>query len=143
MAEYSYEQLHKMTVGELREIAAGIEDERLQGHSQLHKEQLLPILCQVLGIEAHAHHVVVGIDKAPINQEIRSLKAKYPDIQGIQSASPDGRWFATGLHLYNAENCEVKEELPLASRLWVFSADSKTLYLYDPWNGYVVPMKIE
>ncbi len=89
MAEYTYEQLHKMTVAELRGIAAGIEDERLQGHSQLHKEQLLPILCQVLGIEAHAHHVAVGIDKAPIKQEIRSLKAKRDAL--ISAKSPDAR----------------------------------------------------
>lgn len=75
MADYTYEQLHKMTVGELREIAKGIEEERLQGHSQLHKEQLLPILCEVLGVAMH-HHEVVGIDKAPIKQEIRALKAR-------------------------------------------------------------------
>ena len=73
---YSYEELHKKTIAQLREIAAGIEDERLQGHSQLHKEQLLPILCQVLGIEAHAHHEVVGIDKSTVKAEIRELKAR-------------------------------------------------------------------
>ena len=73
---YSYEELHKKTIAQLREIAAGIEDERLQGHSQLHKEQLLPILCQVLGVEAHAHHEVVGIDKSTMKAEIRELKAR-------------------------------------------------------------------
>lgn len=72
---YSYEELHKKTIAELREIAAGIEDERLQGHSQLHKEQLLPLLCQVLGIEAHAHHEIVGVDKSRVKAEIRALKA--------------------------------------------------------------------
>ena len=73
---YSYEELHKKTIAQLREIAAGIEDERLQGHSQLHKEQLLPILCEVLGIEAHAHHEVVGIEKSTIKADIRQLKAR-------------------------------------------------------------------
>ena len=72
----TYEELHKKTIAQLREIAAGIEDERLQGHSQLHKEQLLPILCQVLGVEAHAHHEVVGIDKSTMKAEIRELKAR-------------------------------------------------------------------
>jgi DNA-binding IclR family transcriptional regulator len=76
MADFTYEQLHKMTVGELRDIAKEIEDERLQGHSQLHKEQLLPVLCAVLGVEAHAHHEVVGIDKAAVKQQIRALKAQ-------------------------------------------------------------------
>ena len=73
---YTYEELHKKTIAQLREIAAGIEDERPQGHSQLHKEQLRPILCQVLGVEAHAHHEVVGIDKSTMKAEIRELKAR-------------------------------------------------------------------
>ena len=71
----TYEEIHKKTVAELREIAAGIEDERLQGHTQMHKEQILPILCQVLGIEQHAHHEVVGIDKSKVKAEIRALKS--------------------------------------------------------------------
>lgn len=73
---HTYEELHKMTIGQLREIAAGIEDDRLQGNSQLHKEQLLPVLCQVLGVEAHAHHEVVGVDKSKVKTEIRELKAR-------------------------------------------------------------------
>ncbi|HKY59998.1 MAG TPA: hypothetical protein VJP59_03215 [Gemmatimonadota bacterium] len=73
---YTYEELHKKTVGELRDIAAGIEDDRLQGHTQMHKEQLLPLLCQVLGIETHVHHEVVGIDKPRIKAEIRELRAR-------------------------------------------------------------------
>ena len=73
---YTYEQLHKMTVTELRKIADGIEDESLKGHLVMHKEQLLPALCKVLGIEAHAHHQAVGIDKSSIKAEIRKLKAE-------------------------------------------------------------------
>ena len=89
MAEYTYEQLHKMTVAELRDIAHGIEDERLQGHSQLHKEQLLPILCAVLGIEAHVHHEVVGIDKTAVKQQIRALKAQRDAL--IAAKTPEAR----------------------------------------------------
>ena len=73
---HTYEELHKMTIGQLREIAAGSQDERLLGHSQLHKEQLLPLLCAVLGVEARAHHEVVGLDKSRIKAEIRELKAR-------------------------------------------------------------------
>lgn len=87
MAEYTYDQLHKMTVAELREIAKGIEDERVQGYSQLHKEQLLPILCEVLGIDTHAHHEVVGIDKAPIKQQIRALKERRDTL--IAARTPE------------------------------------------------------
>jgi hypothetical protein len=74
---YTYEQLSKMTVAELRQIADGIEHEATKGHSTMHKEKLLPALCTALGIEAHAHHAIVGkIDKTKVKQEIRALKAE-------------------------------------------------------------------
>lgn len=73
---HTYEELHDMTVARLREVAAEINDERLAGHTVMHKEQLLPLLCEVLGIEAHVHHEVVGIDKAKVKAEIRALKAE-------------------------------------------------------------------
>jgi hypothetical protein len=71
---YTYEQLSKMTVVELRQIADGIEHEATKGHSTMHKEKLLPALCLALGIEAHSHHVAKGINKTKIKQEIRALK---------------------------------------------------------------------
>ncbi len=74
--EHTYEELHKLTVAELRDIAQGIEHEALQGYSTMHKEQLLPALCNALGIEAHVHHEVVGIDKAKVKARIRALKAQ-------------------------------------------------------------------
>jgi hypothetical protein len=48
---HTYEELSKMTAIQLRVIADGIEDERLKGHSTMHKEQLLPLVCKSLGIE--------------------------------------------------------------------------------------------
>ncbi len=57
---YTYEQLSKMNVADLRKIADGIEHEATKGHSTMHKEKLLPALCIALGIEAHAHHEVIG-----------------------------------------------------------------------------------
>jgi hypothetical protein len=71
---YTYDQLSKMTVAELRLIADGIEHEATKGHSTMHKEKLLPALCIALGIEAHAHHEVKGINKTKIKMEIRALK---------------------------------------------------------------------
>lgn len=88
MADYTYDQLHKMTVAELREVAAGIEDERVQGYSQLHKEQLLPILVDVLGVEI-PHHIATGIDKTPIKREIRELKARRDAL--IAAKSPESK----------------------------------------------------
>jgi len=71
---YTYEQLSKMTVADLRKIADGIEHEATKGHSTMHKEKLLPALCIALGIESHVHHEVRGVDKSKIKLEIRALK---------------------------------------------------------------------
>ena len=73
---YTYEQLHEMTVARLREIAQGIEHDAVKGFSTMHKEKLLPALCHALGIEAHAHHVAVGINKTAIKGQIRKLKVE-------------------------------------------------------------------
>ena len=71
---HTYDELHGMTVARLREIADDIDDERLEGHNSMHKEHLLPLLCTALGVEAHAHHEVVGIDKASVKAQIKALK---------------------------------------------------------------------
>jgi hypothetical protein len=73
---YTYEELSKKTVAELREIAAGVEHEAVKGHTQMHKEQVLLALCTALGIDARAHHQVVGLDKSKVKAQIRALKKK-------------------------------------------------------------------
>ena len=73
---HTYEDLKKKTVAELREIAAGIEHEAVKGYTQLNKDHLLAAVCTALGIEAHAHHEVVGIDKKSVKSHIRELKVK-------------------------------------------------------------------
>lgn len=74
--EYTYEGLKKKTVAQLREIAAPLTHEVLKGHKTMHKEQLVLALCEALGVDAHVHHEVVGIDKTAIKAQIRELKAK-------------------------------------------------------------------
>jgi hypothetical protein len=73
---YTYEELKAKTVGELREIAKGLQDDAVQGHSQMNKEHLLPALCKALGIDMREHHAVHGIDKAGIKAKIKMLKAE-------------------------------------------------------------------
>jgi hypothetical protein len=73
---HSFEELKGKTVAELREIAAGIHHDALQGYTQLNKEHLLVALCKALGIETHAHHEVKGIDKSVLKLQIRELKKK-------------------------------------------------------------------
>jgi hypothetical protein len=73
---HTYEELKKKTVDELREIAKGIEHEAVQGYTQMNKEHLLPAICKALGIDARAHHQVVGIDKSKLKAELHRLKAE-------------------------------------------------------------------
>jgi len=74
--EHTYSELKKKTVAQLREIAATIEHEALQGHTQFTKDQLIQALCTALGIEARKKHVVAGVDKSKIKAHIRSLKVE-------------------------------------------------------------------
>ena len=77
---YTYEELKHKTVAELREIAAGIEHEAVKGATQMNKDHVLKALCTALGIEAHAHHAVVGIDKTAVKAKIRELKKRRDEI---------------------------------------------------------------
>jgi hypothetical protein len=81
---YTYDQLSKMTVAELREIADGIEHEAVHGHSTMHKEKLLPAICKALNIEGHAHHVAIGVNKASMKAEIKSWKKKRAEALTIK-----------------------------------------------------------
>lgn len=71
---YSYEDLKKKTVEELREIAKGIEHDAVHGYTQMNKEHLLPAVCKALGIDTHGHHQVVGLDKKAIKARMQKLR---------------------------------------------------------------------
>lgn len=73
---YTYEELNKMTVIELRKIADGIDHEAVHGHITMHKEKLVPALCIALGIESHIHHQATISSKSSMKLEIRNLKKK-------------------------------------------------------------------
>jgi len=73
---YSYEELSKMNVSDLRKIADGIEHEAVHGHITMHKEKLVPAICTALGIDTHAHHQAKIAGKSSMKAEIRKLKTK-------------------------------------------------------------------
>jgi hypothetical protein len=79
---HTFDELKKKTVAQLREIAKGIDHEAVQGHTQMHKEQLLVGICQALNIELHEHHLVVGINKTEIKKRIKELKKKRDGAVG-------------------------------------------------------------
>jgi hypothetical protein len=73
---YTYHDLKLKSVAELREIAKTVEHDDLKGAMQMNKDHLLPVLCKALGIDAHEHHEVKGLDKAPIKVKMRELRAE-------------------------------------------------------------------
>lgn len=81
---HTYEELKHMTLAELREVAAGIDHEAVQGYTQMNKEHLLPAVCQALGVEMHAHHEVVGVDKSAIKQRIHALKRQRDEALKVR-----------------------------------------------------------
>ena len=71
---HTYDELHKMTVAQLREIAEAQHSDDLTGFKSMHKAPLLQVLCKVLGVDAHGHHTAKGIEKAAIKAKMRELK---------------------------------------------------------------------
>jgi hypothetical protein len=76
---YTYHELKEKTIGELRDIAKGVDDETVKGYSQMNKEHLLPALCTALGVDTIEHHTVVGIDKTSIKAKLRELKKQQAE----------------------------------------------------------------
>ena len=73
---HTYEELKHKPLAELREIAAGITHEAVQGYTQLNKDHLLVALCTALGIDMKAHKEVKGIDKVAVKTRIKEWKGK-------------------------------------------------------------------
>jgi hypothetical protein len=75
---HTYEELHKKTVAELRDIAKGIDHDAVQGYTQMNKEHLLPAICNALDIkiEKHHRHEATGVDKKKVRDTLKQLKAE-------------------------------------------------------------------
>src|SRR5512144_1758289 len=71
---YTYNELKEMTVAQLREIAAGLQHEAVQGYTQLNKEHLLSALAKALNLDTHTRHKLGGIDKASVKIQMKELK---------------------------------------------------------------------
>ena len=73
---HTYEELKHKVLTELREIAAGITHDAVQGYTQMNKEHLLAAICKALDLDMHAHHEVKGIDKGAVKSRIKEWKQK-------------------------------------------------------------------
>lgn len=71
---HTYEELKKMTVAQLREIAKELHDPGVQGYTQMNKDHLLPALCHALNIDAHEHHAAAGEMKEASKARMHELK---------------------------------------------------------------------
>ncbi len=104
----TFEELKHKTVGELRDIAAAMPHEALKGHTQMNKEHLLMAICQALHVDMHAHHEVVGVDKAGIKAQIRQLKKRRDEMIEAGDAAED-------LHTIRRRIHHLKRELHKAT----------------------------
>jgi hypothetical protein len=80
---YTYEELKRKTVAELRDIAKAESHEAVQGYTQMNKDHLLVALCKAFGLDLHQHHQVVGLNKSEIKSKIRELKGKRDQAAGV------------------------------------------------------------
>jgi hypothetical protein len=71
---HTYHELRQMTVVQLRELAKELNQEAVQGFSQMNKDHLLPAICRALNIDTLEHHTATGVDKPTIKAKIRQLK---------------------------------------------------------------------
>lgn len=73
---YTFEELKKKKVIQLREIAANMENKAVKGYTQMNKEHLLKAVCTALGIDMHEKHKIVGLNKTAIKAKIKELKKR-------------------------------------------------------------------
>ncbi len=77
---HSYEELKKMNVSQLRDVAKEMKHEAVQGALQMNKEHLLVAICKALNIDMHEHHVAHLANKGKIKAKIRALKKKRDEL---------------------------------------------------------------
>jgi DNA-binding IclR family transcriptional regulator len=79
---YTHHELKEKTLAELKEIAAGLQNEVVEGYSQMNKEHLVKQLCVALKIDVHEHHTAKIPEKTGIKARIRALKQERNKLMG-------------------------------------------------------------
>ncbi len=67
-----YNELTKLTVVKLRELAHQFED--IKAAAGMHKEELIDVLCEKMSIEKPHHAVKTGVGRRKLKADIRGLK---------------------------------------------------------------------
>jgi protein-arginine kinase activator protein McsA len=79
---FTHHDLKAKTLAELKEIAAGMDNEEVKGYSQMNKEHLVKQLCAALKIDMHEHHTAKIPEKTGIKAQIRALKQERDKLLG-------------------------------------------------------------
>ncbi|HZL71058.1 MAG TPA: trypsin-like peptidase domain-containing protein [Planctomycetota bacterium] len=90
-----------------------------------------------------ASFLIPPLPKVGSTPMIAALK-RFAHLDQVKAISPDGRWAATGRHVFSLEKGGgLHLEFPVASPDAVFSADSKTVWIYDLGARAAVPLEVE
>jgi len=74
---------------------------------------------------------------------VRGFMGKILGRDQILAVSPDGKWAASGTHVFNAATFASRQELPLPTSLVAFSKDSKQVYYYDWINRVITAVDLD
>ncbi len=74
--EHTFHDLNRLTVAQLREIAAEIDHPAVSGYTQKRKTEVLAGICTALGLEMHEHHDAKGINKTTVKTQIKEWRVK-------------------------------------------------------------------
>jgi S1-C subfamily serine protease len=98
------------------------------GPSRVAIGRRIMLLGKEMSLEVHLPPGPYVMDERP---EMQRKRDYFRAMDTIVSASPDGRYAASGTHVYDLKAREPIRRLPFPSRVHVFSQDGKSLYLYD------------
>jgi len=115
--------------GEALEPGAVIDDIVFLGASRLVFGRRVFTLGNALALEARIPPGPYAADERP---EMVRRRDYFRVMDSIVSANPDGRYAASGTHIYDMKSREPIRRLPFPSRTHAFSKDGKSLYMYDP-----------
>lgn len=73
---------------------------------------------------------------------VRAFLQRYPQIDEVRAASPDGKWAANGTHVFHTQTFTVRTEIPVPTIAYCFSKDSKKLYFFDAIHKMVLPLDL-
>lgn len=128
--------------------AVGGQDPVGMGPQMLLDERSGRMYVSAVAVKTDKPEATVGVFRSPAHSlasdpAVREFTGRILGRDQILAASADGKWVASGSHLFNAATFAVLRELPLPTTLVAFVRDSKELAYYDWVNHAIVTMEVE